>query len=72
MAARVVGDLEVLDFREAAPDVLDQVTLHHLHVVNVILQSKIVRPGRLDDRQGLGALTEKEVRHVPRVDRLDQ
>ena len=53
VAARIVGDLDV---RDAVLEPLvgrHQVTLHHLHVVDVVLDVEIVVPDPLEDALGL-------------------
>src|SRR5439155_7904202 len=49
-----------------------EITLHDLHVINVILQPKIVRADFIDDGKRLLRAVEIETRNVTGVARLDQ
>src|SRR5213593_4567130 len=57
---------------EIALDGGGEITLHDLHVINVILQPKIVRADFIDDGQRLLRAVEIETRNITGVARLDQ
>src|SRR2546428_1347569 len=57
---------------EIALDGGGEIALHHLHVINVILQPKIVRADFIDDGKRLLRAVEIETRNVTGVARLDQ
>ena len=53
VAARRVGDLEMLDHVQVALDRRSEVSLHDLHVVHVVLEAEVIGAHLLDDRSGL-------------------
>ena len=46
MATRIVGDLDMTDLRQQMLDGPQQVALHDLHVIDVVLQPTLARPAR--------------------------
>src|SRR5215471_1909865 len=66
------GNLEMADVRQPAADLLRKIALDDLRVVEVHLHLEIRRRDVLADRMRLGLRREQIVRHVARVERLDQ
>ena len=61
VAARIVGKLDMGDPAEILLDGAGEIALHHLHVVDVVLDEDVVRAGLLDDRHRLlGAVVRKK------------
>src|SRR5260370_23925694 len=72
VAAGSVGDLDVRDAREVALDGGDEISLHHLHMVDVVLKIDVFASRLRDDVERLPRVAEVEARDVARVDRLDE
>ena len=72
VSAGVVGDLHVADPIEVGRHGARQVSLHDLHVVDVVLEEDVGVADPFGDAPGLGAAVNVEARDVARVDRLDQ
>src|ERR1700736_2543690 len=72
VAARGVGDLDMRDAREVPLDGGDEVSLHHLHVVDVVLKVEVFAPSLRDEVERLLGVAEVEARDVARVDGLDE
>src|SRR3546814_7540917 len=60
------------DLAEVLLDGACQVALHHLHVIDVVLEGEVVGAHCLDDRQRLRRRREVESGDVDGVDRLDE
>src|SRR5579859_3384076 len=70
--ARIVGHLQVPDSPEVMFDRAGEIALHHLHMVNVVLQAKVLAPDRADDLERLRAAADVESGDVAGVDRLEE
>src|SRR3546814_1383850 len=60
------------DLNDLLLDGACQVALHHLHVIDVVLEGEVVGAHCLDDRQRLRRRREVESGDVDGVDRLDE
>src|SRR5690242_5070343 len=72
MAAGIVGELDVPDAIELLLDRADEIALHDLGVVEVVLQPEVLRSSRCEDRQSDARAVDKEPRNVAAVDRLEE
>src|SRR5438477_9803840 len=72
VAAGIVGQLYMGDATKMLLQAARDVALHHLHVVNVVLDKEIVRPDVADELSRLLGAAEEEAGNIDRVDRLDQ
>src|ERR1700737_2142197 len=72
VAARVVADLDMRDAGEVPLDGGDEVSLHHLHVVDVVLKVDVFAPSLRDEVERLLGVAEEEAWDVARVDGLDE
>src|ERR1700730_12123331 len=72
VAAGIVGQLHMGNAAKAVLQRWRDITLHHLHVIDVILNEQIVRSDIGDDLNGLLCPVQEEAGNVAGVDRLDQ
>src|SRR5215218_8371578 len=72
VAPGVVGDLDVGDPVLQPPEGVDEIALHDLRVVEVVLEVEVVRADLVHDLGRLRRPVEIEARDVAGVDRLDQ
>src|SRR3954451_22727214 len=70
VAAGRVGELHVGDAREVRLDRRGEVTLHDLHVVDVVLEGDVFARDLVDQLERLARGVEVEAGDVARVDRL--
>src|SRR5437879_1955349 len=72
VATGIVGQLNMRDTIEMFLQRSRDVALHHLHVVDVILNEQIVGPDIGNDLKSPRCPVQEEARDIERVDRLDQ
>ena len=72
VAAGIVGELDVADAVELGLDGAGEIALHHLRMVDVVLELDIVGAGRGDDVQPRARAVDEESWNVAGVDRLQQ
>src|SRR3984885_12311657 len=72
VAAGVVGQLHMRNAGKVPSQGWRDISLHHLHVIDVILNEEIVRSDIGDDLNGLLCPVQEEAGNVAGVDRLDQ
>src|SRR5438128_289471 len=72
VAAGIIGQLDMRDTGEMFLQGSRQIALHHLHVVNVILNKEIIGADIGDDLKGLFCPAQEKTGNVERVDRLNQ
>ena len=66
------GNLEMPDMRQPAPDLVGQVAFDDLRVIQVHLHAQVGHAHLLADRMRLALRRQQVVRHVARIDGLDQ
>src|ERR1700738_1583790 len=72
VAAGIIGELDMGDTSEMFLQRWRDVTFHHLHVVNVILNEEVFGPDLGDDLRGLFCPVHEKTGNVASVDRFDQ
>src|SRR5712671_6417923 len=72
VAAGIVGKLDVRDAAKMFLEAPRDIALHHLHVVDVVLDEEIARSDIADELNGLFGSVQEEAGNIERVDRLDQ
>src|SRR5881396_832170 len=72
VASRVVCDLHMRDLLQMRLDRVCELALHSLHMIDVVLQKKIVRSDIANDVERLTGARQKETGNVECVDRLGQ
>src|ERR1700716_3680031 len=72
VAARVIGQLDMSDTSKVLSQRWRDITFHHLHVVDVILNEEIIGFDVGNDLNGLLRPVQKETRNIARVYGLDQ
>src|SRR5271165_72151 len=72
VAAGIVGELDVADAAKLRLDGAGEIALHHLRMVDIVLQLQVVGTHGCDDLQRRAGAIHEEPRHVAAVDRLQQ
>src|SRR5665213_571302 len=72
VAAGIVGELHMANAGKVLSQRRCDIALHHLHVIDVVLDEQIVRSDIGDDLNGLLGPAQEEAGNVAGVDRLDQ
>ena len=70
MAARVIGQLDMVDVPQVRLHGAGQIALHDLHVVDVVLQEQVGAADLFLNGQGLFRVVQVKARDVEGVDRL--